>query len=190
MRKLYILSGLIVVIFLTLFIFYSTQWSFSANLKKYGFNKNNIIKEEGYVLDHEHLTKILLLKSSDKLAIIGLTNYGFGIWKDSVVEGSVENPDFGEFVTTGFVINRNRGINGYYEKHVLVASYIQNTTNLPHITGNSKYYLNVDYITINDKVILFAHAISGRYENIGSTKVISYLEENMGDIIKGNQKNQ
>lgn len=176
MKKIYLLIGCFIVIIIFVILF-STQWSYSANLKRYGFNKNNIITEEIYSMDYKHLTKVLLLANTDKLAIIGLTDYGFGVWKDANIESIVENPSLGEFATTAFVISKSRGINGYYEKHVFVASFIQ-SKNLPQISGNSDFYLNVDYFTINDKVLLFAHGIAGRNMNeIGSTDVISYLKE-------------
>ncbi|TCZ70222.1 hypothetical protein E0485_23430 [Paenibacillus albiflavus] len=180
-----IISGAILLfIFVIIVSLYLTQWSISANLKKQSFTKKDIISVEGYSKDAEHLTQIYLLADSNKIGIVGLTDQGFGIWKDEQLGWVITNPKFEEFATSSMSIHKNRGINGYIETHIFVAAYLDNDVK-PQITGNSDFYLNVDYYTVNNKVLLFAHAIAGRnVSGFGTTEVIDYLMSRLNTQMK------
>ncbi|GIP26758.1 hypothetical protein J23TS9_18880 [Paenibacillus sp. J23TS9] len=176
MKKVISVICVFILVFFVLF-FYFTRFSYSAMLNKNDFSARDVIASEGYSIDSNHLTKVLLCVDSNKLGIIGAANYGFGIWKETNFGSIIKNPGSGQFATSTMIIPKNPGINGYTEKHIFIAGFVD-FPNKPRIKGNSDFYLNIDYYPIDNKVLLFAHAIGGRdMVNFGSSQILQYITE-------------
>jgi hypothetical protein len=168
---------IVIAVLIGVVVWYHFNTSISSVLKRQGFTANDIITVEGYSSDAEHITKIILLANRDKLGIVGLTKQGFGKWIIQPMTSVIDNPTNGEYSTSAMSIMKNQGENFYNEKHVFVATYLDNKSE-PFIVGNSDFYLNVDYFTVNGKLLLFAHAIAGKsLERFGADDVIFYLNK-------------
>lgn len=170
-----IIVGAFILFVLIFSVIYYKSWIFSSLLDQYGFTKNDIVSNDGYSTNSKHLLNVLLLADDEKIAIAGLTNKGLGIWKNRDLEVILVNPENDKFISTGFI--KMKPIEGivYDEKHLFIAGYVNSKKS--HISGNSDFYLNVNYYHVNDKILLYAHAIVGNDVNrFGSRDIISYIE--------------
>ncbi|MCR8845055.1 hypothetical protein NQ117_15335 [Paenibacillus sp. SC116] len=164
-----------------IFSIYQYKHSYSAPLNAHGFKKEDIIVNQGYALDPnaEHITKVVLLRNIESLAIAGFEKSELGLWRDYSIKSSMESPSNGQYAIYPLNIMRKSSEGYESEKHLFVATYID-SSNVPLIIGNSNFYLSVDYFTIDNKTILFAHAIAARNKDqFTSDEVITYINSHL-----------
>ena len=169
-RSLYVLGALAIVGVLSLL--YYRYFSITYILNEESFSKKDIVfKKEYSILENENGT-LLLLANPEKIGMIFFRKNKYGIRENGHTNSIVENPSNKQIITIGFA--RETAELSRFEKHIIVAYYIDSKEKFD--VGNpSDFDLNVEYIPINDRVLLFAHAVGTNIESLGSD-VISYLE--------------
>ncbi len=149
----------IFLILIGIIIYYILNNNTSSILNKNNLRTSDVLSTEGYSLDGKKMTQVLLAANKEYYGIFGITYVKFGVWKPYLISVSSTLDNTGTTIT--IPIMKNWGDSLYVENHIFFSKYI-NTSKKPLITGIDGTYINVDYFDIDNKVLLFAHAITGK----------------------------
>lgn len=161
---------IIFLLFLASLSLYLYKNSLPGILRENGFKLEHVIYQEGYSLDSNNLTKIMLLVKNDRVKILGLTKKGLG-WEENVASS-----DSNKNASAGMTIVKGVGSNRYSEKHVFIAMYADDF-NLNDVSKTDEFYLNINKFNVANRQLLFIHAIAGRdKKEFSSQEVLNYLD--------------
>ena len=169
-RSIYIFCILAIVVVTLSFLFYR-YFSVESILRTNDFSKNDIVLKKEYTAFPKESANVFLLSNPEKIGLIYSKKNKFGIWEKEGISSVADNSTDEQIVTVGFAITNSE--TDRIESHIMVAYYLESEKEF-NVKSQKNYHLNVEFITINNRVLLFAHAISNT--GISSDDVISYLE--------------
>lgn len=172
MKRAFI-GGVILLISLGLLsIFYYRYVSVAYILKDEGFSKEDIVLQEKYSVLEDETGTLFMLANSDRIGLIYSKSNQWGLREKGVTSSVSERPAAEQIITVGFA--RPTEELGRFEKHSIVAYYLANEK--LDIVSPADFDLTVDYFSVNNRVLLVAHAVSTDRGSLGSEDVLEYLE--------------
>ncbi|QTD43229.1 hypothetical protein [Sporosarcina sp. Te-1] len=171
-RALFLVGIFLIILGFSSFLYYRYV-SVSFVLKDEKFSEKDILlKQEHSVLEGETGT-LFLLANSERIGLIYSKSNKWGIREKGVVSSVADLPSAEQIITVGFA--RETEEFGRLEKHIIVAYYLANDKKLD-VGSPADFDLTVDYFSVNNQILLVAHAVSTNRGSLGSDDVIAYLE--------------
>jgi len=134
------------------------------------FSKNDIVLIKEFSAYPEEVINIFLLADSEKIGLIFAKKNKYGLW--DVISSSIAiNPSDEDLITLGLGLFANESDQS--DSHMFVSYYLDSKEDFKVISPDD-FHLDVEFFPINNRVLLFAHAISK--SDIKSGDVVSYLE--------------
>lgn len=172
MKKLLYSLGICTVVIVTLVLLYYRYFSITSLLGNEDFTKNDIVLIQEYTTYQEELINIFLLANSEKIGLVFAKKNKYGLWVENISSIAI-NPSDDDLITLGFGIFANESNLINADSHIFVSYYLDSKEEFKVISPDD-YRLDVEFFPINNRVLLFAHAISN--SDISSVDVVSYLE--------------
>ena len=169
MNRSYFVIILTATILISGFLYYRYA-SETYILNSEGFSKDDILIKEEYPLYDDESASVFLLADSVKLGLIVSVENKWGLWS-SKLRSIANNPADEQLVTVGFAKTAEETID--IESHMMVAYYVDHPFN---VESPAEYDLTVEFIPVNDRMLMFAHAISNGKSSLSSVEIVSYLE--------------
>ena len=169
MKRPYFVIILAAMVFISSLLYYRYA-SETYILKSEGFSKDDILIKEEYPLYDDESASVFLLANPEKIGLIVPMKNKWGLWS-SKLRSIAKNPAEGQLVTLGFAGTTEEIID--IESHMMVAYYVDHPFD---VESPVEYDLTVEFIPVNDRTLLFAHAVSNGKSSLSSVEMVSYLE--------------
>jgi len=139
-------------------------------IKSEDFSKDDILIKEKYPMYDDESASVFLLADPEKIGLIVSVENKWGLGS-SKLRSIANKPVDEQIVTVGFAGTAEETMD--IESHMMVAYYVDHPFD---VESPAEYDLTVEFIPVNDRTLLFAHAVSNGNSSLSSVEMVSYLE--------------